>query len=68
MRGKLAHGPNAKLSPAIPFNEARALCAGNCAYDNATFYLQIAFNEARALCAGNSAETRCIACGTRYLQ
>ena len=52
MRGKLCRVSR----PAIAgFNEARALCAGNCGGKPHEHWIQMdRFNEARALCAGNS--------------
>ena len=56
MRGKCgAHRSHAKAAKVRPFNEARALCAGNVAAESeATRGPTVEpFNEARALCAGN---------------
>ena len=64
MRGKLydhASDDVVGLAQVPTFNEARALCAGNCAQDPfpGSPADQIRpFNEARALCAGNCCPTK----------
>ena len=55
MRGKLATEIRAARS-GNRFNEARALCAGNCPLYLQTHPAEPRFNEARALCAGNCPE------------
>ena len=55
MRGKLGSRPKCRLD-APSFNEARALCAGNCVFARSMDAYNPSFNEARALCAGNCPE------------
>ena len=53
MRGKLGR-PGPEWPPSSPFNEARALCAGNWEWrGHLPARALTPFNEARALCAGN---------------